>query len=190
MKKTFNFLALLLVFALLAACVPTQAQSPESSDLSGKLIIFHAGSLTVPVEKLTTAFQEKYPDVSFETQAGGSRSMARKISELSLPADLMMSADYTVIDNLLIPDFATWNVQFARNSMVIAYTSQSLYADEINSDNWYDILTRDGVIYGHSDPNADPCGYRTLMVWQLAGLPGISLTSLLILWMRSSVVTM
>ena len=169
MKKNLllTVLSSLLILAILGACVPTSPE-PQAGELSGKLIIFHAGSLTVPVEKLTTAFQEKYPGVSFETQAGGSRSMARKISELGLPADLMMSADYTVIDNLLIPDFATWNVQFARNSMVIAYTSQSLYADEINSDNWYDILTRDGVIYGHSDPDADPCGYRTLMVWQLA----------------------
>ncbi|MEA3346060.1 MAG: substrate-binding domain-containing protein, partial [Chloroflexota bacterium] len=29
-------------------------------------------------------------------------------------------------------------------------------------------LTREGVIYGHSEPDADPCGYRTLLVWQLA----------------------
>jgi len=87
---------------------------------------------------------------------------------LGREADLMMSADYTVIDKLLIPAFADWNIQFARNTMVIAYTEESLYAGEITAGNWYQILTRDGVIYGHSDPDADPCGYRTLMVWQLA----------------------
>ncbi|MBU1662208.1 MAG: extracellular solute-binding protein, partial [Chloroflexi bacterium] len=53
---------------------------------------------------------------------------------------------------------------------VIAYTDQSKYAGEINSDNWYEVLTRGGVIYGHSEPDVDPCGYRTLMVWQLAEL--------------------
>jgi molybdate/tungstate transport system substrate-binding protein len=62
--------------------------------------------------------------------------------------------------------------------MVIAYTDQSQYADEINADNWYDVLTRDGVIYGHSEPDADPCGYRTLLVWQLAekhyDVPGLN----------------
>jgi len=116
--------------------------------------------------------------VTFETEASGSNAAARKISELEREADLMMSADYTVIDKLLIPDFADWNIQFARNTMVIAYTDQSLYAGEINADNWYEILTRDGVIYGHSDPDADPCGYRTLLVWQLAeahyGVPGLN----------------
>jgi molybdate/tungstate transport system substrate-binding protein len=79
-----------------------------------------------------------------------------------------MSADYTVIDNLLMPEFADWNIRFARNAMVIAYTDGSQYADEINGDNWYDVLTREGVVYGHSEPEADPCGYRTLLVWQLA----------------------
>ncbi|MBL7064257.1 MAG: extracellular solute-binding protein, partial [Anaerolineae bacterium] len=60
----------------------------------------------------------------------------------------------------------------------IAYTDESLYADEINGDNWYEILTRDDVIYGHADPDADPCGYRTLLVWQLAEahyrMPGLN----------------
>ncbi len=141
---------------------------PEEPALEGNLVIFHAGSLTVPVDELAKAFQAKYPGVTFETEAAGSRTTARKVSELGREADLVMSADYTVIDNLLIPEFAEWNVRFARNTMVIAYTDQSLYADEINADNWYEILARDDVVHGHSEPDADPCGYRTLMVWQLA----------------------
>ncbi len=89
----------------------------------------------------------------------------------------MISADYGVIDRLLIPDFADWNILFARNEMVLAYTDRSRYADEVDADNWYEILGRDGVICGRADPHTDPCGYRTLMVWQLAeahyGAPGL-----------------
>lgn len=157
----------LAVLILVAGCAQPAAE-PEQAELAGNLIIFHAGSLTVPVDELTKAFQEEHPDVTFETEAGGSRTTARKVSELGRQADLVMSADYTVIDNLLIPDFADWNVRFARNTMVIAYTDESQFADEINADNWYQVLPREGVIYGHSEPDADPCGYRTLMVWQLA----------------------
>jgi molybdate/tungstate transport system substrate-binding protein len=149
------------------ATVPT-ASAVGEPNFKGKLIIMHAGSLTLPVRELTEAFRAKHPNVAFETEAAGSRTTARKVSELGREADLVMSADYSVIDNLLIPDFADWNIRFARNTMVIAYTDQSQYADEIDSDNWYDVLTREGVVYGHSEPDADPCGYRALMVWQLA----------------------
>ena len=193
-------IVLIVVLALVAGCtsptdvdisdqptaVPEQPTSvpeqptaaPEQPALEGKLIVFHAGSLSVPMDALAEAFRAQHPDVTFETEASGSNAAARKISELEREADVMMSADYTVIDKLLIPDFADWNIQFARNTMVIAYTDQSLYAGEINADNWYEILTRDGVIYGHADPDADPCGYRTLLVWQLAeahyGVPGLN----------------
>jgi molybdate/tungstate transport system substrate-binding protein len=194
-RMLWTSIVLLIVLALVAGCAtatpaPTQAPTtapepaeapttaPESPAAEKKLIIFHAGSLTLPVEELSKAFQVEHPDVIFETEASGSNDAARKISELEREADLMMSADYTVVDKLLIPDFADWNIRFARNTMVIAYTDQSQYADEINADNWYDILTRDGVIYGHSEPDADPCGYRTLLVWQLAekhyGVPSLS----------------
>ncbi len=176
MKKLTFFVISTVVLTLTAGC-GSPAPSASPTGLEGKLIIFHAGSLTVPVAKLAASFQAQYPNVTFETEAAGSRTTARKVSELGREADIVMSADYTVIDNLLIPDFADWNVQFARNTMVIAYTDHSRYADEINGENWYEILTRDGVVYGHSDPNADPCGYRTLLVWQLAeahyGVPGL-----------------
>ena len=177
MKRNLNMLAVFvaLLGVLVSAC--TSFQVEEQAGLSGELTIFHAGSLTVPVDELTKAFQEHHPDVTFQTEAAGSRTTARKVSELNRQAELVMSADYTVIDNLLIPDFATWNIRFARNTMGIAYTDDSLYADEITSDNWHEILTRPDVIYGHSNPDADPCGYRTLLVWQLAekhyGVPGL-----------------
>jgi molybdate/tungstate transport system substrate-binding protein len=94
--------------------------------------------------------------------------MARMISELGKPADIMASANYKVIDKALIPDFADWNIRFAANQLVLCYTGQSRYADQINPDNWYEILKKEDVVWGHSDPNLDPCGYRSLMVLQLA----------------------
>ncbi|MFW6149380.1 MAG: tungstate ABC transporter substrate-binding protein WtpA [Atribacterota bacterium] len=139
-----------------------------SPSLDGELIIFHAGSLTVPVDNVKTAFNEIYPDIEVKTQAGGSRAIAREVAELGKPADILMSADYMVINNLLIPEHADWNAVFAVNSMVIMYTDQSKYADEINEDNWYEILVRDGVEYGHSEPDMDPCGYRSVLLFQLA----------------------
>lgn len=58
--------------------------------------------------------------------------------------------------------------KFASDKMVITYTNNSQFAHEINASNWYEILTIPGVAVGRSDPDADPSGYRTLMVWKLA----------------------
>ncbi len=134
----------------------------------GKLIIFHAGSLSVPLAKIEKNFEAEYPKVDVLREAGGSTKMARMISEVGKPADIMAAADYKVIDGNLIPQFADWNIRFATNQLVLCYTDQSRFADKINKDNWYKILQKKGVEWGHSDPNLDPCGYRSLMVMQLA----------------------
>ena len=43
---------------------------------SGKLTIFHAGSLTVPFAAIEKAFEAKYPEVDVLREAGGSTKMA------------------------------------------------------------------------------------------------------------------
>ena len=136
--------------------------------MQGELVVYHAGSLTVPVANLTKEFKALHPNLVINTTPGGSRKIARLVAETGQKADILMSADYTVIDTLLIPDHANWNILFAENSMVIMYTNQSRYANEINKDNWYKILLKEGVEYGQSDPNADPCGYRSVLIFQLA----------------------
>ena len=153
------FIASLTLVLLLAPAVHAEP--------SGKLIVFHAGSLSVPFAAIEKNFEAKYPKVDVLREAGGSTKMARLISEVGKPADIMASADYVVIDKTLIPKFASWNVRFASNQMVLCYTDKSKFADEVTSDNWPDILLRKGVVWGHSDPNLDPAGYRSLMVLQL-----------------------
>jgi len=151
--------------------------SQALAEPSGKLVMFHAGSLSVPFAAMEKAFEAKYPKVDLLREAGGSVKCARKVADLKKPCDIVASADYTVIDNLLIPNFAGWNIRFATNQLVLCYTDKSRYAGEVNADNWYEILQRKGVVWGHSDPNIDPCGYRSLMVMQLAekalGKPGL-----------------
>ncbi len=132
-----------------------------------RLTIFHAGSLSKPLEKVEKEFEKEY-SIDVVREASGSQRCARKITELKKPCDIMMSSDYNIIDELLIPEYADFNILFASNQMVLAYTEKSKYADDINSNNWYKILVRKDVIWGHSDPNIDPCGYRALMVIKLA----------------------
>ncbi len=142
------------------------------------IVIFHAGSLSVPFAQIATAFEREYPGVRVVREAAGSRTCARKISDLHRPCDVMASADYTVINQLLIPEYASWNIRFAGNEMVIAYTPKSRYADRINMSNWFKVLLLPDVATGRSDPDSDPCGYRTVMTCKLAELyykrPGLA----------------
>ncbi len=132
------------------------------------IIIFHAGSLSVPFKQMSKAFEAKYPQYKVLREPAGSRACARKITDIGKPADVMASADYKVIDNLLIPKNAKFNAHFATNELAIVYTKKSKYAKEINAKNWTKILLRPGVRIGHSDPNLDPNGYRTMLVNKLA----------------------
>jgi len=140
----------------------------NKSDANKTLLIYHAGSLSVPVKQISAAFQQEHPDIKILTEAAGSVACARKITDLNRPCDLMLSADYTVIDNFLIPEFADWNIKLASNEMVIAYKQNSKKANEINENNWMDILHEDNIRFGRSDPNSDPCGYRTVLCVKLS----------------------
>lgn len=157
-----------------AGCTGTESPStetPVSTTLPTESItlkVFHAGSLTAPFEELEAAFELKYPNVDVQLMPGGSTAVVKDITELGKSADVLASADYTLIPSLMMPDYATYYLTFAKNRMVLCYTNTSLYADEITVDNWYEILAKDDIKWAFSDPNQDPCGYRTPMVIQLA----------------------
>lgn len=137
-------------------------------DDSNTLHIIHAGSLNLPVHEISKAFREENPDVKVLTEAWGSKAGARRVIDINTPADLFMSADYMVIENMLIPDHATWYLPFATNELSIVYTPRSRYASEINQDNWMDILMKPDVKYGRSNPDMDPCGVRSVFTIKLA----------------------
>lgn len=162
----FQKLRYLFLFMFLVQC--SSPANLSSKGLSGDLIIFHAGSLSVPFREIATAFQKKYPKVNVILEAAGSRECARKIADLKKPCDVFASADDSVIDSLLIPEHASWSIKFATNEMVLVYHDASKYSQEITADNWYDILLKKDVAFGRSDPNLDPCGYRAVFSMELA----------------------
>ena len=135
------------------------------------LKVFCAGSLTLPFEDIEAQFEEDHPNVDVQLEPGGSVTRVQKITELGEECDVLASADYTLIPSMMMTaesDYADWYIIFAVNRMTLAYTDNSRYADEITADNWYEILRRSDVKWGFSDPNLDPCGYRSPMVIQLA----------------------
>jgi len=165
--KTKLFAIIVAILIALVVVPGCSRPTPEGS-FEGVLAVYHAGSLAVPFQDMAVEFNKIHPNVEIRRDSGGSRSEIRKVTELGKIADILASADYALIPDMMYPEFADWYVIFAYNRMVLCYTDQSKFGDEINKDNWYEVLDRDGVVYGHAEPDLDPCGYRTLMVWQLA----------------------
>jgi molybdate/tungstate transport system substrate-binding protein len=161
---------LLLTFSLLAlsAC--------NGSGEKTRLKILIAGSLIVPFEELEEVYEEAHPDVDVQVEAHGSIQVIRHITEIHDLVDVVVPADYALIPMLMYPNtvpetgesYADWFVEFASNRLALAYTKGSLYADEIDDQNWFEIIARDDVMLGLSDPRFDASGYRTLMIVQLA----------------------
>jgi molybdate/tungstate transport system substrate-binding protein len=133
----------------------------------GPLVVFTAGSLARPMRAVLDSFTAK-TGVRYELESAGSLETARKITELGKIPDVVALADEDVFPKVLMPAHATWYVRFAENRIVLAYTDRSRFAAEIDSTNWWQVLQRPGLEIGRSNPDLDPSGYRTLMVFQLA----------------------
>ncbi|MBK6346039.1 MAG: extracellular solute-binding protein [Bacteroidales bacterium] len=160
------FITALLLLILPAGC--KHAKTSSSNSLSGDLVIFHAGSLAVPFKEIADSFMVLNPGIQVKAESAGSLASIRKITDLNRPCDILASADYSLIDKLMIPAHASWNMKFAGNEMVIVYQKDPLKSGTINQQNWHSILLDPEIKFGRSDPDSDPCGYRTILCLKLA----------------------
>lgn len=156
-----------------------QINSPEVNLVEAVdliLKVLHAGALRKPMKEIVHLFREKCPGVDVSLDYAGSRACAHAVLE-GRDADIIALADPHVFEDLLLPDHVDIFFVFATDRIVLAYDEFSRHSGSINSGNWFDMLTKDQVLFTRSDHNLDPCGYRTLMVWQLAekyyGRPGL-----------------
>lgn len=167
-RQRFTLLTLFSL-SLLGACA---GDAPPQT-----LVVFNAGSLARPLKAALDSFAVRYK-VRVEQESAGSLESARKLTELGKIPDVIALADADVFPGYLMPAHVESYVTLARNRMVVAFTGQSRGQAEITRENWPAVLSRPDVEVGRSDPELDPNGYRTLMVWQLAeqlrGEPGLA----------------
>jgi molybdate/tungstate transport system substrate-binding protein len=145
--------------------------------LADTLLIYVAASLTKPLQPVLDGFAAR-TGIVVQRESGASLEHVRKITELNRIPDLLLLADAEVFPEFLIPKYASWYAEFARNRMVLAYTKRSRHVKEINPTNWARVLRRGDVEVGRTDPDIAPVGYRTLMMLQLAEryytIPGLA----------------
>lgn len=157
---------LICFFALIIISLSCNLKEKKNKTLR----IIHAGSFGIVLNDIIQEFKKKFPEVIIHAEAWGSKDGARQITELGKTCDIYISSDINVIEQMLIPKWAQWYIPFAGNEMIIAFNSISRYSNEIDSNNWYEILIRDDVRIGRSDPSSDPCGARTVIMLKLADI--------------------
>jgi len=171
LKSNNLTIALLLRLTLLAMTVGGCGSSQKTP-----LKVLFAGSLMAPFAALEQAYEAQHPEIDVQLEGHGSIQVVRHVAEIHDLVDVAATADYTLMPMLMyqsrVPEtgqpYADWTIKFATNRLGLAYTPQSQHADEITTDNWYEVIARPGVKLGLSDPRLDASGYRTLMVFQLA----------------------
>ena len=166
-------LGYILIFTILASAACESSHEKKTTELDsniiqGDLIIHHTPSLTFPLKKIFSEFNKEYPHVELISEAIGANKAAINITEKEKSCDVLIASDYTIIDQVLIPKYASWKISFATNELVLAYNDHSKLKDSINANNWYKILSQNKVKYGRADPDTDPCGYRSLICIKLA----------------------
>ena len=165
-----------LVAALAAGCSSSSSTSIPGTHGStpathGTLIVFGAGTLNTPFTAEIQAFEKQNPGVTVHSQFGASGDMVRDVTQLGQPDDVLGTADYSLIPKLMSSPagpHATWYLGFVSNQITFAYTSHSKGASQLTPANWYKVLAEPGVRIGRSNPAADPSGYQTLQMLQLA----------------------
>jgi molybdate/tungstate transport system substrate-binding protein len=174
MKPAAPLPALLLLLAVLLAALPG---CTGSGDPEGKVVrVVAAGSLLYPFAEAEERFEALHPGTDVRVEGHGSIQAIRQVTDLGRSFDVVAVADESLIPDLMYRpagegarNYSDGYIPFARNEMVIAYTTRSRYSGEITPENWPEILARPDVRVGFSNPMLDAAGYRALMVLVLAG---------------------
>jgi len=165
--KTMQRIPFILIIAMLvtAGCQPKD-KIP--------VVVFAAGSVIMPMGAIEQAFEAENPDIDLQMEYHGSIQVIRHVTELKEPIDIVITADHALIPQLMYTvkvdatdePYADWYIRFASNHLALAYTDTSQYQQEIDTDNWFEVLSRPDVRVGIADPRFDAAGYPAYMVFK------------------------
>jgi len=133
-----------------------------------RLNIFCAGVSMKLVMRIAEKWNKLRPELPAIVTPGGSVDLIRDCIS-GEACDLLISADDSIIQTMMMPEHAEGYRIWAGNKMVVT-------GDDINSDNWEEKLLADDSTFKHKDPYGDPGGYRAVMAMLLADFykPGLA----------------
>jgi molybdate/tungstate transport system substrate-binding protein len=143
----------------------------------GEVFIMYAGSLVKTFESTIGPSFQKDTGYIYVGEGKGSVQLANMIVDKQRDPGVFVSAGTIPVMRLMnhSPPLAHWLVKFASAEMVIAYTPNSPFFNELERARkgeipWYEVLSEDGLKFRRTDPELDPKGYYMIMVAQLANM--------------------
>lgn len=99
----------------------------------------------------------------------GSNAVVRLVEADQKTPDVLVVADPPLLRGSAVTARVSWDVTFAANELGIAYAPETAVGRRLDAGQpWYRVLADSAVEVGRTDPDIDPLGYRTLMLFDLA----------------------
>ena len=133
-----------------------------------KIRVFSAGVAGSLAKIAAQRFEAENQGATCEVVLGGSTDGIRRL-RAGENFDVMILADSSNIDQMMMPEYADSYFVWGGNEMVIM-------GDGLNAANWKEKLLDPSVSIRHMNPYGDPSGYRAVMAMKLADKvePGLS----------------
>ena len=178
MAAAFPILAAILILSISIDGIWSVVGIGQAQVSKGKVFVMYAASLIKTFEEIIgPAFQEE-TGYSYQGEARGSVQVANMIIDGLRKPDFFVSAGTIPIKKLMnntSTPFAEWLVKFASAEMVISYSPNSRFYNDLEQARtgeipWHEVLAKPGFKFGRTDPELDPKGYYMIITAKLANL--------------------
>ena len=173
----FGGLLVITCIALAAAACSSSSSSstPAKAKVTGTANVAAASSLSYLSEKVISPSFTKAEGYKYSGTYNASGDLESDIASGEISPNVFESVGG---DNItpLEPKFTKWYVQYAGNSMVLAYNPNSKYASQFKAyadgskplSGLFTLLQTPGLKLGRTDPNIDPQGRDFIYMLELA----------------------
>jgi molybdate/tungstate transport system substrate-binding protein len=173
----FGGLLVITCIALAAAACSSSSSSstPAKAKVTGTVNVAAASSLSYLSEKVISPSFTKAEGYKYTGTYNASGDLESDIASGEISPNVFESVGG---DNImpLEPKFTKWYVQYAGNSMVLAYNPNSKYASQFKAyadgskplSGLFTLLQTPGLKLGRTDPNIDPQGRDFIYMLELA----------------------
>lgn len=154
-----------MLIALLAPLVAACGAGASPTPNRGTVSVLYAGSLVNLMEHdLGPAFA-RATGYTYQGVGAGSTALVAQIKSNVRQGDVFISASPAAnqgLEGVANGDHVSWYATFAQAPLVLGYNPSSPFAAAFRSAHWYDVVTRQGIRIGRTDPALDPKGTLTV----------------------------